>query len=189
MSSVYQVMTKPKIHLLGLIMPYRGVGSCSAKNYTILKTDALYTGVGRLPPAPLPTTTLLWLSLASSCSYQPILRMEMTWRSQPPSPFILSLSISDRLRPPLRAPDPACSPPWLLPPFPPPPGTPASNPPDQDLGLLGVSHWASVRGPLPAPLDSPPRHIPALFFSMDECMTRPSPTKVPRGVLARQPGT
>ena len=67
--------------------------------------------------------------------------------------------------------------------------TPASNPPDQDLGLLGVSHWASVRGPLPAPLDSPPRHIPALFFSMDECMTRPSPTKVPRGVLARKPGT
>lgn len=55
MSSVYQVMTKPKIHLLGLIMPYRGVGSCSAKNYKILKIDALYTGVGRLSsPTPTP---------------------------------------------------------------------------------------------------------------------------------------
>ena len=36
-------------------MPYRGVGSCSAKNYKILKIDALYTGEGRLPsPTPCP---------------------------------------------------------------------------------------------------------------------------------------
>lgn len=83
-------MTKPKIHLLGLIMPYHGVGSCSAKKYKILKIDALYTGAARHPtpphPRPVPCTTLCgcpWLAPAlSTYSSNGDNSRVLTWRSQ-----------------------------------------------------------------------------------------------------------
>lgn len=131
-------MTQSKIHLLGLIVLYLGVGSCSAKKHKILlKIDALDTGAAGC-------TSLYgcpWLAPGLSTHSS---EDDDSKGSDLGGLKLHLYPISDPPRPLPRAPDSNCPPLLSLPP-PPPPGAPRLESPSQDLGLLIVSHRASMR--------------------------------------------
>ena len=160
-------------------MPYRGVGSCSAKKYKVLKINALYTGTARRAP---PHCPVAWLATAlSTYSSNGDDSRVLTWRSQhlhsssnsqfPTSPglsselqtprvtrhgsFLLSLSLRGT---PRRIPQPRI---WAS----------SASPTGLQFGGLYLLHSTVL-----------PTTSPHCFSLWTGCMTRPSPTKVsPRG--------